>query len=127
MTKQVQKYQEYIIDHKDNVKKAFIEYGMEILGIMKNESLSTKLGMNTNVHDNSKFAIAEFSGYKKKFYPDSDDIGDETIHTEFDKAWLHHMNTNKHHPEYWVMRDKAGDHPIDMDRVYIAEMILDGI
>ena len=35
------------------------------------------------------------------------------------------MNSNKHHPEYWVMRDEDGIKPIDMPDIYIAEMILD--
>lgn len=87
--------------------KAFTEYGEAILQIMKNESLTNELYHNVFHHDASKFSVEEFEGYRKFFNP-ADGESKEDAKIEMGKAWLHHMNENKHHPEYWILRDSEG-------------------
>jgi hypothetical protein len=119
-------YEEYVFEHTENVLKAYLEFGKDILRIMNNEGLDEKLFELVNNHDKSKLSKEEFEGYRKKFFPTKDE-DKELADTYMDAAWLHHMNTNKHHPEYWIVREKQGFRPIDMGREYIAEMILDWI
>jgi hypothetical protein len=65
------------------------------------------------LHDNSKFLPFEFSTYAKHFYlPDGTkrttlakdgfykDVPDDAA---FDRAWLRHIQRNKHHPQHWVI------------------------
>lgn len=127
LKEQNEKYNNYIHEHCSNVLKAFNKYGTQILNVMGNPSLIDDLYHAALVHDKSKWSIEEYEGYRKHFDP-VDDIEKEDPETKllYDKAWLHHMNTNPHHPEYWIMRDNEnGIRPIDMDRVYIGEMVLD--
>lgn len=53
------------------------------------------LPMQLEIHDNSKFSIAEFPSYAKHFFgggsPD-----------DFSKAWLHHIHNNPHHWQHWI-------------------------
>ena len=117
-------YKMYIIDHKNNVKKAFNEYGLFL-----SRELEVPLSELTELvdnHDLSKFEDEEFYGYLHHFYPDDND---EVYKDEFDMAWSHHIHNNPHHPEYWVLYN-FNDNIIkvfNMDNKYIAEMILDWI
>ena len=129
LKEQNEKYNEYVHTHCANVIKAFDKYGKQILDIMGNPSLIDNLYNLALIHDKSKWSIYEYDGYRKHFDPiDNDEKNDLLAKHEYDLAWLHHMNHNPHHPEYWIMRDNNdGIRSIEMDRVYIAEMILDWI
>lgn len=130
MIKEEEQYLVYIAEHQENVRKAFNQYIDNILSIMKNDSLRTTIEGLVVTHDRSKLSSDEFDDYRKKFFPTSIDKKydyDITVKQDFDIAWLHHMNFNKHHPEYWVIRDSDGIRPLDMPREYIVEMILDWI
>lgn len=50
------------------------------------------------VHDASKLSVGEFPYYARNFYGDKGDPAGYTA------AWLHHMNHNPHHWEYWILR-----------------------
>jgi len=114
------KYGKYIVEHCNNVKRAFEEYGDELCAVLNvNKS---DLSYNVNCHDTSKYSAEEFTGYKQYFYPED---GAEKNKKKFDEAWLHHENTNPHHPEYWIMRDDNEIKTLDMPPLYIAEMLLD--
>lgn len=46
----------------------------------------------------------------------------------FNKAWLHHKNHNKHHPEYFYSVNRLGKvQYIEMPEIYIVEMVADWI
>jgi hypothetical protein len=75
-------------------------------------------------HDVSKWSAAEFGPYARQFH------GDRGDPEGFARAWLHHQNTNDHHPEYWVGRtphckgnDEAGPLPMPIEAV--REMVAD--
>lgn len=113
-------YKQYIIEHIENVKKAFSEYGERLCDRL--EISYEELQENILNHDSSKFSKAEFDGYRQYFYTNPNEEKNQDL---FDAAWLHHENANKHHPEYWVMRDDHDTKALDMPPIYIAEMLLD--
>lgn len=113
-------YNKYIVEHINNVKKAFEEFG-DTLCMHLNVNKDT-LRELVDKHDLSKFGTDEFEGYRQFFYPKD---GEEKSKTAMDMAWLHHMNTNPHHPQYWELRDGEASKTLDMPSEYIAEMILD--
>ena len=85
----------------------------------------------------------EFVPYAKSFYgnyfPNKDWHGDirnqipysrtqECIRKEFDKAWLHHQHSNKHHWQHWILRNDNGNVEIlEMPDKYMKEMLADWI
>lgn len=119
-------YKEYVDTHISNVKRAFKEYGIKLC-----ERLSidpSKLAWQIETHDQSKWSEEEFEGYRMKFHPsDEDDFTDEVKGLRFNKAWMHHLKNNPHHPEYWAFQDTQNDEivPYEMPKYYVAEMLLD--
>lgn len=114
-------YRNYIYEHIDNVRRAFIKYGRELseyFGI----SYNTLDYIVTN-HDRSKFSDEEFNGYRQYFHTKEGETRDKD---RFLESWFHHLRTNKHHPEYWTYVDDNNMTVImDMPPLYIAEMLLD--
>jgi hypothetical protein len=44
----------------------------------------------------------------------------------YESAWLHHLRNNAHHPEFWMRTNDDGNIVVeDMDKIHIAEMLLD--
>lgn len=75
-------------------------------------------------HDLSKFSPSELPHYGRQFFGAKDDPGG------WDRAWLHHMNSNDHHHEYWILRPSREDHgrrdtPIQMSDDAVREMVAD--
>lgn len=105
------KYLKYVIKHKWYV---FIECCLlwaPIRGIL---------------HDWSKFRPSEFFPYAKYFYGKYE--GDEKVkvNENFNKAWLHHIHRNKHHWQYWILREDDGDTKhIPIPRKHLKEMLAD--
>lgn len=124
MTKQ-QEYANYILEHVNNVMKAFHTYG-ELLCNELNVDYQ-EIENQIEYHDDSKCDKEEFDIYRAKFHPEP---GEEPISDfEFNKAWLHHIHNNPHHPQYWVYYDEDTNNVTvyDMDDKYIIEMLLDWI
>lgn len=77
------------------------------------------------MHDMSKFRPSEYIPYAHTFV---DDKGrpqyKET--TEFNVAWNAHQKSNKHHWQYWMLKEDSGNLiPLNMPDIYIEEMICD--
>jgi len=73
-------------------------------------ALAHELVTNVQVHDHSKFTGIEWLYLH-------DDVKEKEPEL-FKVAWLQHVSTNTHHPEYW--------HGIDnMPDVFLAEMVAD--
>lgn len=119
------KYLKYLIKHKWYVGIECFKVGLYWQGI---------------IHDMSKFLPSEFVPYANYFYgkKDSDikkgrdetgyykptDTGDKA----FDFAWLLHQKRNRHHWQWWLLReDDGGIKIIPMDEKYKLEMICDWI
>lgn len=69
------------------------------------------------IHDCSKFCSDEWSGYLEL-----NNKSDQYL-----SAWLHHQNTNKHHYQYWILRDNGKITPLPMPIEYVKEMVCDWI
>jgi hypothetical protein len=71
-------------------------------------------------HDLSKFLPCEFAPYARLY------CGERRGEPDFDylNAWLHHQNHNKHHHQYWVLRNRENE-VLPMPEIYIREMIAD--
>lgn len=104
------KYIDYVFRHKFYVLIECFKRGIFLRGIL---------------HDLSKFLPSEFFAYSEFLYNPKT----ITTHDEFRKAVLLHKRRNKHHWEYWVMRDDAKYEevvfPMDID--YATEMICDWV
>jgi len=87
-------------------------------------------------HDLSKFLPSEFIPYAKYFYGDYG-INNKCpakwlsrtvmkVKNDFDFAWLLHQKRNKHHWQYWILREDDGDTKIfEITNKYTKEMICD--
>lgn len=120
-----QEYRNYILEHINNVKRAFQVYG-DLLCTELDLSLS-EMQIQINEHDDSKWSAEEFDLYRAKYYPYA---GEEAITDyEFNKAWLHHIHNNPHHPQYWVYynNDKNSVSVYNIPDNYIVEMLCDWI
>jgi hypothetical protein len=122
------KYASYVLRHKWYVFLACCELGIWWRGI---------------IHDWTKFLPCEWFPYVAYFngpkYPSWRTLyGDvrqqecaagrtkEAVRDAFDRAWLHHQHTNKHHYQHWVLRNDDGDTRIlQMPDVYMREMVAD--
>lgn len=111
------KYLWYIIRHKWFVFVEAIKLGIPWLGL---------------IHDWSKFLPDEWLPYARYFYgsqPERDPIdysyepGDAPA---FDLAWLKHIHRNRHHWQWWILReDDGGTKILSMPDRYWKEMLAD--
>ena len=116
MTKDLEYYQ-YIVEHKDNIKKAFEIFGKSLCN--KANVPESEVKKLIDKHDFSKFSSKEFVGYRQWFYPDSNEVPNPKL---FEEAWEHHYKNNAHHPEHWISEDGE---PLSMPDIYVIEMVLD--
>lgn len=128
-TAKEKEYSVYIKNHINNVKKAFYNYGDIMLRALDYESPDVYLELKNRIdeHDDSKWSMEEYELYRKKFYPYPDEK--EISSYDFNKAWLHHIHNNPHHPEYWIYYDNETKSVsiYDMDDFSIIEMLCDWI
>lgn len=130
-------YLDYINEHIRNVNKA---YGYLFLPLLDIEIISDVLDEREfknailNVqkyivdHDATKFSDEEFEAYRANFYPTDyektlDDNYQMMVKQEFEEAWRHHYENNRHHTLYWL--NKETNTINDMDLEGIIEMICD--
>jgi hypothetical protein len=121
-------YLSYLLEHKTLVFLQCVKLGVPWQGV---------------THDLTKFGLAEFSPYARKFYgpdvPSNDDVahllgsGTEppkwtewSVQLAFDRAWLYHQHRNPHHWQFWVLNED--DHlprALEMPRRFTIEMLAD--
>jgi hypothetical protein len=131
-----QEYLEYIKNHINNVKKAYVLYMAPLLkkdnicNSVSDEDIKAaiiKLADTIEMHDASKFSDDEFDAYRAKYYPTNREQNDELYKTvmedRYQDAWKHHYQTNAHHPEHWV--DSETGIPRDMSLDAIIELLCD--
>ena len=114
------KYNLYINDHKHNVKSAHSWLKWNLPDLTK----GTLCDDYIEDHDDSKWSADEYEAYDEYFYGNKT----EEVKTEFNRAWLHHIHTNPHHWQHWLLVNddpKKGLIPIEMDYEYVIEMICD--
>jgi hypothetical protein len=122
------KYLKYLIKHKYFVTRECFKKGLYWRGL---------------VHDLSKFLPKEWNAYRNYFYGTYMPYGDfgsikyefdcwsiskEGVSEAFDYAWLNHQHKNKHHWQYWVLRNDDGTTvALQMPHQYATEMFCDWI
>ena len=123
------KYLNYVIKHKWFVLMASIKIRSSIYRAI--------------VHDLSKFLPSEWFPYVEYFYGrehksyndfssaikyefDCWKISKEGIEESFSYAWLYHQHRNKHHWQYWLLKEDSGKLILlEMPKKYVLEMIAD--
>lgn len=68
------------------------------------------------IHDWSKFTLSEAPHYGRSFF------GDRKDPDGFQRAWLHHANTNPHHWQYWILETNK---ILPMPKKFANEMVVD--
>lgn len=119
------KYLRYVLRHKWYTFIECCKLGVPLLGLL---------------HDLSKFSWSEWSPYVEYFYgkrySDHDlklaaSLGvfvksDAELEYDFNVAWNHHQKRNKHHWQYWVLREDEGYMVVlPMPDQYRREMLAD--
>lgn len=84
------------------------------------------------IHDASKYSVEEFPAYARHFHGGESPVNAERIPDEFAAAWLHHMNANPHHWQYWIFPDgftprgsSVENGVVEMPYPYALEMVAD--
>lgn len=119
--KELEEYNEYLEQHIGGVKKAFNWLiDNDILSV--DDVTAAKAYKNINGHDGTKYSQEEYVQYAKYFYGEQT----EDVVKNFNYSWLHHIHTNPHHWQHWVLiNDDDGTVALDMPKEYIIEMICD--
>ena len=108
-------YNSYIIEHVDNVKKAY-------KWLKDHNIILEDYSFTIGLHDLSKFSDEEYNAYDNYFYGRKT----EKVKREFDYAWLNHIHQNPHHWQHWVLiNDEDGTHALEMPKEYVVEMVSD--
>ena len=91
-------YLNYLEEHLENVRKAFIELSESCDGMAWVGDDCTWHTLRAEVinHDLSKFTKEEFVQYRDSFFPVTDV---DKKHSGFDASWENHKEQNHHHHE----------------------------
>lgn len=117
-------YDEYIDQHKANVKKGFEWLHVNLPHLFSGVNMDEMVYIIEH-HDITKYHSEEYDAYDAYFYGKNHS---KKVLEDFDKAWLHHIHSNEHHWQHWVLIEddaKEGVKVLDMPYVYIIEMICD--
>ena len=116
-------YDQYLTNHKANVKKGFEWIRDNIPELIKSEfDLEHQISF---AHDHSKTEQDEYDAYDAYFYGGNKSY---TVVQNFNKAWLLHIHRNPHHWQYWILINddpNEGEILLEMPYNYILEMICD--
>lgn len=120
-----ERYNDYIQEHKNNVRKGFEWLRDNLPEIFDNDILKDAEYNCTYAHDESKTNPDEYDAYDAYFYGGNRSF---EVVEQFNRAWLLHIHRNPHHWQYWILRNDdpdQGEILIDMPDCYIIEMICD--
>lgn len=110
-------YTNYIIEHRDNVLKAY-------QWLVDHKIISNNYQHNIATHDISKWSNEEYDAYDKYFYGKQGKTTE--VKEAFNFAWLHHIHANPHHWQHWVLiNDDDGTHALEMPEEFVIEMFCD--
>ncbi len=110
----------YMLIHKYFVFLECCKWGIPVRGLL---------------HDLSKFRPSEFFSYTEYYYykngkrrrPAGSFTNADTLDLKFEYAWLLHQNRNKHHWQFWIIPELAGNKITPMDEASAKEMLCDWI
>lgn len=109
-------YKKYIEEHRANVLKAYN-------WLVENAIIEPNFEWEAIIyqHDMSKFSKYEFKAYEDYFYGK---YRSSEVTAAFEEAWLHHIHSNPHHWNYWILVDDEIK-PLKMPEKYAVEMLCD--
>ena len=120
-------YDEYIIEHRNAVGECLKLLAQEPTPV-KNLS-DTLISQIVSKHDVSKNSVEEYQAYDDWFYGDKGSEDRLSKQTAFNKAWLHHIHSNPHHWQHWILfeDDPSGEcfTAIEMPVLAVIEMVAD--
>lgn len=119
-------YDEYLREHIGAVWKAAEWMSANLDAIIDLSDFEAGMfAYNTSVHDRSKFDGEEYDAYDAYFY------GEKDVEA-FNRAWLHHIHSNPHHWQHWLLVNDDGKYrdpgkvvPLEMPKIFVLEMIAD--
>lgn len=115
-------YDKYLTEHIRNVRTAFFWINSNLPEIIENYSEARAYIID---HDRSKYEAEEYDAYDRYFYGGSRSYA---VVRNFNLAWLHHIHTNPHHWQHWVLINDDSDigiQALDIPNSFIIEMICD--
>lgn len=121
-----EEYRKYIEEHVNNVQKVWtnIINHKELRRIVNGSDTNTInediICQNIMMHDKSKWSEEEFEPYRKNFHYVNEKEKEDNL-LDFQIAWQHHKDNNKHHWNYWYERGLTNEMPI----IYVVEMFCD--
>lgn len=94
-------YMNYLAQHKENIRKAWIELSQALAGIdlFERPEIQNNMEWRIRSHDDSKMSEEEFLPYRQHFFPIADEVINEQ---DFQRAWKSHYRHNDHHWQYWI-------------------------
>lgn len=105
-------YLMYVLRHKWHVFRAGAQLGVPLWRLL--------------IHDWTKFTPAEWGPYVRRFYAGNNSKWEkDTDPQEWKDAWKHHWSNNPHHWEYWLAIGYEPATPLEMQEVYVREMVAD--
>jgi len=117
-----------------NKYKAHFSYTMEHKWYVFIECCKFGIPWRGLVHDLSKFTRKEFIPYALFFFDEDGKKRDTTSHyttsndDDFKLAWFWHQARNKHHWQFWITPNEAGQLvPMEIPHKYVWEMCADMI
>lgn len=119
------KYDEYIIEHRSNVTKAYDWLYKNLPEIFPDEAVKSMVEWQcTDAHDQSKYDKEEYDAYDAYFYGNRS----YEVVQNFNYAWLQHIHKNPHHWQHWILINddsELGMVALEIPLNYIIEMICD--
>lgn len=114
------KYDAYLHQHCENVRRGYrwLEENLPDVVYRAVDTFITE-------HDQSKYSHLEYDAYDKYFYGGNRSY---KVVSDFRLAWLHHIHSNPHHWQHWVLindEPEEGTVALPMEYGYIIEMICD--
>lgn len=118
------KYDEYLEEHINNVKKGFEWLKTNTPNVFADEAHIYECESIILEHDKSKYDRYEYQAYDAYFYGNKS----YQVVKDFNYAWLMHIHKNPHHWQHWILNNddpEEGEKILDMPLDYIIEMICD--
>lgn len=121
-----QRYDNYLAEHKLNVKRAYDWLVTNLPGLFEGLGSDVDIEQQINfAHDESKMSKEEYDAYDRYWYGGNKSY---KVVNEYEKAWMHHVHNSPHHWQHWIYfkHDDTNVMTIfEMPMNYILEMLCD--
>ena len=120
LVEKTREYLDYVERHINNVARAWMEIQEKYDGPCTwDDYRFHSLHDEVEAHDVSKLGKAEFTRYRRVFYPTWEE---EKTPEKLGKAWVHHQKHNPHHWENWTTKKFYNPYEAEM---HCTHMVVD--